>query len=142
MFLFLGLPTVNNTDVKGFYDIQIGVTPEDFNLMMAKAAVTRGVPYSVEELAEINAATPQSFIDGLDKAGLKVEKGKAPLDVINIDELKKTPTENSESSHLSTARHRKGGSVLSEFFQSNFRVYSGLSSISRPDKLPIIKNTK
>ena len=81
-------------DVKGFYDIQIGVTPEDFNLMMAKAAVTRGVPYSVEELAEINAATPQSFIDGLDKAGLKVEKGKAPLEVINIDELKKTPTEN------------------------------------------------
>jgi len=94
MFLFLGLPTVNNTDVKGFYDIQIGVTPEDFNLMMAKAAVTRGVPYSVEELAEINASTPQSFLDGLDKVGLKVEKGKAPLEVLNIDELKKTPTEN------------------------------------------------
>ena len=41
MFLFLGLPTVNNTDVKGFYDIQIGVTPDDFNLMVGKAAATR-----------------------------------------------------------------------------------------------------
>jgi uncharacterized protein (TIGR03435 family) len=94
MYAFLGLPTVNNTDVKGFYDIQIAVTPDDFNLMMGKAAATRGVQYSVEELAEINASTPQSFLDGLDKVGLKVEKGKAPLEVINIDELKKTPTEN------------------------------------------------
>jgi uncharacterized protein (TIGR03435 family) len=94
MYVLTGLPAVNNTDVQGFYDIRIDVTPDDFNLMMGKAAVTRGVQYPVEVLAEINSSTPQSFLDGLDKVGLKVEKGKAPLDVINIDELKKTPTEN------------------------------------------------
>lgn len=45
-------------------------------------------------MVELGAATNPSFIDALDKAGLKLEKGKAPLDVVVIEELKKAPTEN------------------------------------------------
>jgi uncharacterized protein (TIGR03435 family) len=44
MFLFLGLPTVNNTDVKGFYDIQIGVTPGRLQFDDGKSGSDSGSP--------------------------------------------------------------------------------------------------
>jgi uncharacterized protein (TIGR03435 family) len=91
---FIGLPTVNATDIEGFYDIHVDLVPEDFSSMMMRAAAARGVSYPPDLLAELAGMTNQSFLDSLDRVGLKLEKGKRPLEVVNVDEAKKTPTEN------------------------------------------------
>jgi uncharacterized protein (TIGR03435 family) len=91
---FIGLPTVNATDINGFYDIHLDLAPEDYGSMMMRAAASRGVSYPPDVLSELAGMTNVSFLDALDRVGLKLEKGKRPLDVINVDEAKKTPTEN------------------------------------------------
>jgi uncharacterized protein (TIGR03435 family) len=91
---FIGLPTVNGTDTNKFYDFSFNLAPEDFQTMMVRAAAARGVQYPPELLAQLQSMSPASFLSGLDKVGLKLEKGKTPLEVINVDELKKVPTEN------------------------------------------------
>jgi uncharacterized protein (TIGR03435 family) len=91
---FVGLPTVNGTDLNGYYDMHFDIAPEDFNAMMTRAAANRGVRYPPEVLAELAGMTNQSLLDGLDRVGLKLEKARKPLEVLNVDEAKKTPTQN------------------------------------------------
>jgi uncharacterized protein (TIGR03435 family) len=91
---FIGMPTMNSTDIKGFYDFRFDITAEDSSSMMARAAGARGVAIPLELQSELDSMKNESFLDALDKAGLKLEKSKAQLDVVNIDELKKLPTEN------------------------------------------------
>ena len=91
---FMGLPTVNATGDEKYSDFSFNLAPEDFASMMARAAAARGVQYPPELLAQLQSMSPGSFLSGLEKVGLKLEKGKTPLDVVNIDELKKVPTEN------------------------------------------------
>jgi uncharacterized protein (TIGR03435 family) len=91
---FIGLPTVNGTDIEGFYDFHFDLVPEDYGSMMMRAAATRGVSYPPQLLAQLESMSNPSFLSSLDKVGLKLERSKAPLEVINIDEVKKTPSEN------------------------------------------------
>jgi len=91
---FIGLPTVDDTDLRGFYDFQFDLVPEDYRSMMMRAAAARGVSYPPQVLAELESASNGSFFNALDKVGLKLEKDKAPFEVINVDEVKKTPSEN------------------------------------------------
>ena len=91
---FIGLPTVNGTDIEGFYDFHFDLVPEDYGSMMIRAAATRGVSYPPQLLAQLESMSNPSFLSSLDKVGLKLERSKAPLEVINIDEVKKTPSEN------------------------------------------------
>lgn len=91
---FIGLPTVNGTDIEGFYDFHFDLVPEDYSSMMMRAAATRGVSYPPQLLAQMESMPNTSFLSSLDKVGLKLERSKAPLEVINIDEVKKTPSEN------------------------------------------------
>jgi uncharacterized protein (TIGR03435 family) len=91
---FLGRPTLNRTDITGFYDIHLDLDPEDYQAMMMRAAASRGVQVPPELLNELAAVSNQSFHNGLDRIGLKLEKGKAPLEVLNIDGAQKMPTDN------------------------------------------------
>ena len=91
---FIGLPTVNGTDIEGFYDFHFDLEPEDYGSMMMRAAAARGVSYPPQLLAQLESMSNPSFLSSLDKVGLKLERSKAPLEVINIDEVKKTPSEN------------------------------------------------
>ena len=91
---FIGLPTVDGTDIEGFYDFHFDLVPEDYSSMMMRAAAARGVSYPPQLLAQMESMPNTSFLSSLDKVGLKLERSKAPLEVINIDEVKKTPSEN------------------------------------------------
>src|SRR5262249_34059045 len=91
---FLGSPTLDRTEVQGFYDLSFDLAPEDFGIMMARAAANRGVQMPPEIMTEIAASTNPSFVSALDKVGLKLEKAKTPLPVIVVDDAKKTPTSN------------------------------------------------
>jgi uncharacterized protein (TIGR03435 family) len=92
---FLERPVLDMTGVKGYYDLAFDLTPEDYRVMLIRAAVAAGLVMSAEALRLVDTSpSPRSLFDGLTKFGLKLETSKAPLDVLVVDNARKTPTEN------------------------------------------------
>lgn len=92
---FLDRPVVDTTDLKGKYDISFDVTQEDYRAMLIRSAVVAGVVLPPDVLRLVDGVSaPASLFDALQKLGLKLSTRKAPLDVITIDNILKTPTEN------------------------------------------------
>jgi len=92
---FLDRPVVEATELKGKYDISFNVTEEDYRAMLIRSAVVAGVVLPPEVLRLVDAtSSPTSLFDALQKLGLRLAPRKAPLDVIVVDSLLKTPTEN------------------------------------------------
>jgi uncharacterized protein (TIGR03435 family) len=92
---FLDRPVVDMTDVKGSYDFSFDVTAEDYQAMLIRSAVVAGVilPPAVLRVIE-GSPTPTSLFDSMEKLGVKLVARKAPLDVLVVDKVLKTPTEN------------------------------------------------
>jgi uncharacterized protein (TIGR03435 family) len=92
---FLDRPVVDLTGAKGYYDASFDLTPEDYRVMLIRAAVAAGLVMSPDALRVLDGSpSPASLIDGLAKAGLKLEPRRAPLDVLVVDSARRTPTEN------------------------------------------------
>ena len=91
---FLDRPVVDQTGLSGRYDFGLDVTEEDFRVMMVRAAVNSGVTLPPQALRILDAGAPASLFDSAEKLGLKLNGRKAPLDVIVIDSVRKTPTDN------------------------------------------------
>jgi uncharacterized protein (TIGR03435 family) len=91
---FMDRPIVDMTDLKGAYDITLDVTPEDYRAMLIHAAVAAGVSLPPEALRLLDGASLPSLFEAVEKVGLKLDARKAPLDMIVVDEGRKTPTEN------------------------------------------------
>jgi uncharacterized protein (TIGR03435 family) len=91
---FLDRPVVDMTDLKGNYDPAFDVTTDDYRIMLVRSAVVAGVVLPPEALRVLDAGSPSSLFDALEKLGLKLEARKAPLDVLVIDGALKTPTSN------------------------------------------------
>jgi uncharacterized protein (TIGR03435 family) len=91
---FMDRPVVDMTDLKGSYDFSFDLTPEDFRSMQIQSAITAGVtlPPEVRRFAE--NASNDSLHTALGALGLKLEARKAPIDVLVIDRMDKSPTEN------------------------------------------------
>ncbi len=86
-------PVVDMTGAEGAYDLELAFTPEDYRAMLIRSAVAAGVTLPPEAL-KLMEASGDSLITALEKVGLKLEPRKAPLDVVVIDHMSKTPTEN------------------------------------------------
>ena len=86
-------PVVDMTGAEGAYDLELEFTPEDYQAMMIRSAVAAGVTLPPEAL-KLMDSSGDSLLRALAKAGLKLEPRKAPLDVVVIDHMSKTPTEN------------------------------------------------
>jgi len=91
---FMDRPIVDLTDLKGAYDITLDVTPEDYRAMLIHAAVAAGVSLPPEALRLLDGASLPSLFEALQKVGLKLDARKAPLDMIVVDDGRKTPTDN------------------------------------------------
>jgi uncharacterized protein (TIGR03435 family) len=91
---FTDRPIVDMTDLKGSYDFSLDVTPEDYRTMLIRAAVASGVSLPPEAVRLLDGASLSSLFDALQKVGLKLDARKAPLDVLIVDEARKTPTAN------------------------------------------------
>jgi len=71
------------------------VTGEDYRAMLIRSAVVAGVILPPEVLRSLDgSSSPASLFDGLDKLGLKLVGTKAPLELLVIDKMLKSPTEN------------------------------------------------
>lgn len=91
---FVDLPVVNRTNLEGNYDFEFAVTAEDYRTMLIRAGQKAGVPLPPQALKLLEAASIASLYDAIDRVGLKLESRKEPLDVINVDEMRRQPTEN------------------------------------------------
>jgi uncharacterized protein (TIGR03435 family) len=87
-------PVVDMTGVKGTYDLDLDFTEEDYRAMLIRSALSAGVTLPPEALKALEGSSGDSLLAALEKVGLKLERRKAPLDVVVIDSMTKMPTEN------------------------------------------------
>jgi uncharacterized protein (TIGR03435 family) len=91
---FVDRPVVDMTELKGNYDFKLEFSPEDFGAMMIRAAVAAGVTLPPEALKLMDASNGDSLFNALETLGLKLERRKAPIEVMVIDHIEKSPSEN------------------------------------------------
>jgi uncharacterized protein (TIGR03435 family) len=91
---YMDRPILDMTELKGSYDLTIAVTPEDYQTMLIRVAVNAGMILPPQALQLLDKGSIASLLDGLQQVGLKMDARKAPLDVLVVDQLSKTPTEN------------------------------------------------
>jgi uncharacterized protein (TIGR03435 family) len=103
---FVGQPVINKTDIKGDYDVEFEMSMADMLAIAQKAgvavppdaarALSGGGP--VDPTRPADAASDPSANGGimasLQQLGLKLDKGKGPVDHYIIDKVEKMPTEN------------------------------------------------
>lgn len=91
---FVDRPVVDMTKLEGRYDIGFAIAPEDFQPMMVRSAVNAGIPLPPQALRILDTASIGSVPDALKAIGLSLNARRAPLDVLVVDSIQKTPTEN------------------------------------------------
>ena len=91
---FVDRPVVDMTELKGLYDFTVELAPEDFQAMMIRGALAAGVVLPPEALKLVQAASGDSLFTAMQTLGLKLERTKAQLDMLVIDRMERTPTEN------------------------------------------------
>jgi uncharacterized protein (TIGR03435 family) len=91
---FMDRPMLDMTDLNGVYDITLDVTQEDYRAMLIHAAVAAGVTLPPEALRILDGASLPSLFEAVQKLGLRLDTRKAPLDMIVVDDGRKTPTDN------------------------------------------------
>jgi len=91
---FVDRPVVDATELKGNYDFTMEFSAEDYRAMMIRSALAAGVvlPPGAEKLLE--SASGDSLFTAIQTLGLKLDSRRAPLEVLVIDQMQKTPTEN------------------------------------------------
>lgn len=87
-------PVVDMTELKGRYDFTLEFTPEDFRAMRIRSALAAGITLPPQALKLLAESSGDSLLAAVEKLGLKLESRKAPLDVLVVDHIEKTPTEN------------------------------------------------
>jgi uncharacterized protein (TIGR03435 family) len=88
---FVDRPVVDMTGLKGTYDCTIDYNLDDLRALILSTAPP-GTPLPPRQ-ADVGE-TSVSLMDSLQALGLKMEPRKAPLDLLVIDHMEKTPTAN------------------------------------------------
>jgi uncharacterized protein (TIGR03435 family) len=93
---FLGSPVVDLTEIQGTYDFNLELTREDLSrgsgiMIVAKpgAGGDAGNP-----AGDGDTDTGSGIFKTVQDCGLKLDKRKAPMDLLVIDHIEKVPTEN------------------------------------------------
>jgi uncharacterized protein (TIGR03435 family) len=91
---FADRPVVDMTNAPGRYNFAVEMTLEVYRAILERSAVNAGVTLPPEALRAIEGFSGESTFLALQTVGLKLESRKAPLPVLVIDSVAKTPTEN------------------------------------------------
>jgi uncharacterized protein (TIGR03435 family) len=92
---FLDRPVMDLTGMNGSYDVAFDLSPEDYRVMLIRAATAAGLVMSPDSLRILDESpVPASLFEGLAKFGLNLQAHRAPLDVLVVDSIRKAPTEN------------------------------------------------
>jgi uncharacterized protein (TIGR03435 family) len=88
---FVDRPVVDMTNLKGTYDLTLDYNLDDVRALILSSAPP-GTPLPPRQ-ADVGD-TGVSLMDSLQAMGLKLEPRKAPLDMLVVDHIEKTPTAN------------------------------------------------
>jgi uncharacterized protein (TIGR03435 family) len=91
---FVDRPVVDMTELKSNYGFTLQFTPEDFGAMMMRSALAAGIALPPEAMKLIDASNGDSLFNALETLGLKLEKRKSPIEVLVIDHIEKSPSDN------------------------------------------------
>lgn len=91
---FVDRTIVNMTGLKGEYDFTFDISPDDYLPLLVRSAINAGATLQPQALRLAEGYSSAGLSDALQTIGLKLDARKAPLDVIVVDDAKKTPTEN------------------------------------------------
>ena len=96
---FVDRPVMDMTDLKGTYQVALDLTMEDMRNVARSAGIAvggRGAGGQAGRPRADAASDPSgsSIFAAVQQLGLKLEPRKAPVDLIVIDHVEKTPTEN------------------------------------------------
>ncbi len=91
---FLDKPVINTTGLTGYYGFRLGLTAQDFQTMWIWAVIAGGVVVPPQAVRNGDALTLDSLSSAMKGIGLKLERGKGPVDVLVIDTILKKPTDN------------------------------------------------
>ncbi len=88
-------PVVDMTGIQGQYDFDLVFSPETMRSMPGGMKGPMGPPPGGERLpADAVAERAGSIYDSVQRYGLKLEPRKAPMEILVVDHIEKTPTEN------------------------------------------------
>jgi uncharacterized protein (TIGR03435 family) len=86
-------PVVDAARLTGTYDFSFEVSPEEYQTLLIRAGVNSGVAMPPQALRLLdNGGDPLGNAVG--QLGLKLESRKAPVDLLIVDDVRRTPTEN------------------------------------------------
>jgi uncharacterized protein (TIGR03435 family) len=91
---FMDRPVVDTTSLKGHYDFTLELTPEDRIAILIRGGINQGAVLPPQALRLLDFGSNASLVNSLQKAGLTFEAKTAPLEILVIDSVQKTPTEN------------------------------------------------
>lgn len=92
--VYMDRPVKDLSELKGFYDVTLDLTQEDYRVMLIRAGMANGVVMPPQVARLLDGATTPSLFDAFEKLGLKLDARKELLDVIVVDQIQKQPTEN------------------------------------------------
>jgi len=87
-------PVVDMTNAPGAYDFVLNFTPEDYRAMLIRAAVGAGVSLPPQALALLNESNGDSMALALETVGLKLERRRAPVQMVIVEKASRTPSTN------------------------------------------------
>jgi uncharacterized protein (TIGR03435 family) len=86
-------PVIDQTGLSGSYDFDLDLTEDDYGALTVQAGIAMGAVLSQKDLQELATAG-----DPLPKAvrnlGLDLKPGKGKVDIVVVDDIRKTPLEN------------------------------------------------
>jgi uncharacterized protein (TIGR03435 family) len=85
---------MDTTGLAGTYDLAFDLGPEDYGAIIVRSAVNAGVVLPPQALRVLDTASIDPFSGPLAKFGLTLESRKSPLEVVVVDSMRKTPTDN------------------------------------------------
>ena len=86
-------PVTDATGLKGTYDFNFEVTPEEYQTLLIRAAVNSGVVLPPQALRLLdNGGDPLG--SAVEQLGLKLDSRKVPVDLLVVDQVLKTPIDN------------------------------------------------
>ena len=91
---FVDRQVLDMTALTGRYDVTIELTPEDFRAAMLRSAVAGGATLPPQAFQLLENSSLSAIPDALKSLGLLLQPRRASLEVVVIDSIDKTPTEN------------------------------------------------
>ena len=91
---FVDRPVLDQTGLAGEYDVVLNIAPEDYMPLMVRSGVNAGVALPPQALRLLDGANADPLSGPLRDVGMTLESRKAPLDVVVVDSIARTPTEN------------------------------------------------